>query len=533
VKAIGFSSGQAQIIQDECILCGQCFVGCPQNAKRIRADLEKAKGLIKGDAPVYASIAPAFLANYPGVSFGQLREALKGLGFKDAGETAEGATIVKKEYDEIVDNERQSVVISSCCSSVNMLIQKYFPEAMRYLADIMSPMQAHCTLLKEKDAGAKTVFIGPCISKKAEAEQYPGIVDCALTFDELGEWLTDEGMELKADAADEAGKARLFPTSGGILKSMEKRNASYDYLVIDGVENCIAALKDILDGKLERCFIEMSACVGSCVGGPVMARGKRLLTDNVAVSKRAGIKDFDVIQFPAEKLRKNMKPTPVRKSRPSESAIAGVLRKIGKTKPEHELNCGSCGYDTCRDKAAAVLEGKAELSMCLPYLSERAMSFSDTIINNTPNGIIVLNEALEVQQINKAACEMLGVKDGKDVLSRNVVCILEPYMFIDAVENGKNIYDERIYLAEYDKYIMQTVVYDKSYNIVIGIMRDVTDKIRNQEMKEEMNQKAIEITDKVIAKQMRTVQEIASLLGETTAETKVALTKLKETLGDE
>jgi uncharacterized Fe-S cluster-containing protein len=251
------------------------------------------------------------------------------------------------------------------------------------------------------------------------------------------------------------------------------------------------------------------------------------------VCSRTGADDFDIPQPSAARLGKSMAPLHLAKARPSEKEINEVLRKIGKTQPEHELNCGCCGYDTCRDKAAAVIEGKAELSMCLPYLSEKAQSFSETIINNTPNGIIVLNDALEIQQINNAACEMFDIKDCKDVLSRNVVCILEPYPFVDAVEGGKNIYDERVYLAEYNKYVMQTVIYDKSYNVVIGIMRDVTEKIQGRIQKEELNENAIEITDKVIAKQMRTVQEIASLLGETTAETKVALTRLKETLTDE
>lgn len=534
VKAIGFSSGKADIIQDECILCGQCFVKCPQNAKAIRSDLEKARALVSGGAPVYASIAPSFLANYPGVSFGTLEKALVRLGFAGAGETAEGATIVKKQYDAMTETRSQSVMITSCCHSVNMLIQKYFPDALPYLLSVQSPMQAHCAALKERHRGAKTIFIGPCISKKAEAEQYPGTVDCALTFDELDQWLHEADVELKADGTAEcAGRARYFPTTGGILKSMDQKNREYSYLAVDGVENCVAALKDILSGNLGHCFVEMSACAGSCVGGPAMERRGSVLTNTVQVCGRTSKDDFDIAQPDKEQLDKKIVPFQIRKTKPSGSAITDVLRKIGKTKPEDELNCGSCGYESCRDKAAAVIEGKAELSMCLPYLSEKAQSFSDTIIGNTPNGIIVLNEQLEIQQINKTACEMFGIKNNKDVLGRNVVCILEPYSFLDAMESGKSIVDERVYLAEYNKYIMQTVVYDRDYNILIGFMRDVTEKIQGQIEKEEKNSKAIEITDRVIAKQMRTVQEIASLLGETTAETKVALTRLKETLTDE
>ncbi len=532
VKSISFGDNQANIVQDECILCGQCFVTCPQNTKSIRDDLPRVKELMASGAPVYASVAPSFLANYPGVSFDEMERALKQLGFAGAGETAEGATVVKRKYDEMVNLGASSVIISSCCSSVNMLIQKYFPEALPYLAQVASPMQAHCAAIKKAEPDAKTVFIGPCISKKAEADQYPGIVDSVMTFERLSEWMKEEGVGLVADEGDVRGKARLFPTSGGILRSMEQQNKNYSYITVDGMENCIAAIKDVIAGSMENCFIEMSACVGSCVGGPVMERQNRIRS-TVVVDRAAGAEDFVVTQPKDAELEKKIVFLPLKKTLPGKKAIDDVLRKIGKTLPEHELNCGSCGYDTCRDKAEAVLMGKAEISMCLPYLSDRAQSFSDTIIKNTPNGIVVLNEALEVQQINDAACELLNIKSVGDVLGRNVVCILEPYPFIDTVESGKNIYDNKVYLAEYQKYVRQTVLYDKSYNVLICIMRDITEKEQERAHKDEMNERAIEITDRVIEKQMRTVQEIASLLGETTAETKVALTKLKETLSDE
>ncbi len=532
VKSISFGDNQANIVQDECILCGQCFVTCPQNTKSIRDDLPRVKELLASGAPVYASVAPSFLANYPGVSFADMEASLKKLGFAGAGETAEGATVVKRKYDEMVEAGESSVIISSCCSSVNMLIQKYFPEALPYLAQVASPMQAHCAAIKKEDPQAKTVFIGPCISKKAEADQYPDIVDSVMTFEQLSDWMKDEDVALAASEGDVRGKARLFPTSGGILRSMEQRNKNYSYITVDGMENCIAAIKDVVAGSMENCFIEMSACVGSCVGGPVMERQNRMRS-TVTVDRAAGAEDF-VVEQPAEaELAKKIIFMPLKKSLPGKKAIDDVLKKIGKTLPEHELNCGSCGYDTCRDKAAAVLMGKAEISMCLPYLSDRAQSFSDTIIKNTPNGIVVLNEALEVQQINDAACELLNITSVGDVLGRNVVCILEPYPFIDTVESGKNIYENKVYLAEYQKYVRQTVLYDKSYNVLICIMRDITEKEQERSHKDEMNERAIEITDRVIEKQMRTVQEIASLLGETTAETKVALTKLKETLSDE
>lgn len=206
---------------------------------------------------------------------------------------------------------------------------------------------------------------------------------------------------------------------------------------------------------------------------------------------------------------------------------------MGKQSPDQELNCGSCGYNTCREKAIAVFQGKADLSMCLPFLKEKAESFSDTIIQNTPNGIVVLNEDLEVQQINKAACGILNVKRASDVVGEQVVRILDPQVFFEVMQTGRSVHDQRVYLAEYQKYVEQTVIYDQSYHIVMCILRDVTEEEAVRAEKEAISRQTVDITDKVIDKQMRVVQEIASLLGETTAETKIALTKLKESLRNE
>ena len=206
---------------------------------------------------------------------------------------------------------------------------------------------------------------------------------------------------------------------------------------------------------------------------------------------------------------------------------------MGKTKPEDELNCGCCGYNTCRDKAVAVYFGKANLTMCLPYLIEKAESFSDIIIKNTLNGIMVLSENLEIQQINAAARKILNVGRVQDVMGEPVVRLLDPLPYIQVLNDGRNVHDKRIYLAEYDKYVEESILYDRSFHILISIMRDVTDEEKQKAQKESMSRNTVEIADKVIEKQMRVVQEIASLLGETTAETKIALTKLKESLRDE
>ena len=535
VKSIRFSGNQAYNINNECILCGQCFVVCPQDAKQIVDETEKVKVLLQGNDKVIVSLAPSFIANYEGVGIESMRTALKQLGFYDVEETAIGATIVKNEYDRMIGNEEKDVIISSCCHSVNLLIQKHFPTTLPYLADVQSPMQAHCSDIKRRYPDAKTVFIGPCVAKKDEAEHYVGIVDAVLTFDELTAWLSAENIKLEANIEkNENSKARFFPTTGGILKTMALDNPKYSYLAIDGVENCIAALKDIESGKVHNCFIEMSACVGSCVGGPIMEKHHRSpIEEYVAVSKFAGEKDFIIEQPERYLIKKEFDVIEKHLQKPSEYEITEVLHQMGKNKPSDELNCGSCGYDTCREKAIAICQGKAEISMCLPYLKDKAENFSDTITRNTPNGLVVLNDKLEVQQINKAALKIINLRNASDILGDNVIRILDTKDYLDVLNTGKPIRDKRVYLAEYEKYVEETIVYDKEYNVLLGILRDITEEQLQIEKKEELGKQTIEIADNVVEKQMRIVQEIASLLGETAAETKIALSKLKESINNE
>ena len=535
VKSIRFSGNQAHIVENECILCGQCFVVCPQNAKEIADSTEIVKVLLQDNEEVIVSLAPSFAANYDGIGIDGMRAALKKLGFSDVEETAIGAAIVKTEYEKMLAEGSSDILISSCCHSVNLLIQKHFPEALPYLADILSPMQAHCADIKKRHPGAKTVFIGPCVAKKDEANRYEGIVDAVLTFEELSKLLKEKNIvpEPMLDHTEKS-KTRLFPTTGGILKSMTLDTKKYAYIAIDGTENCIAALKDIADGKLHNCFIEMSACTGSCVGGPVMEKQhKSPVKAYVDIHSYAGNEDFDFTMPPSSELVKPMPAIMREQPMPSEQEIFSVLRQMGKTKPELELNCGSCGYNTCREKAIAVCQGKAEISMCLPYLKDRAENFSDSIINNTPNGILVINESFEVQQINKSAMRIMNLSKESDVLGEPVIRILDPKVFVDVAGSGKNVYDQRVYLAEYKRYVDQTVLYDKDFHIMICMLKDVTEEEELREKKDSMRTQTIEIADKVVDKQMRIVQEIASLLGETAAETKIALAKLKESIKDE
>lgn len=532
VKSIRFSANQAHIVGDECILCGQCFVVCPQNAKEIADGTELVRVLLDGDAPVVASLAPSFAAYFEGVGFHALKDALIRLGFVSAEETAVGATLVKREYEKELAQRSMDVIITSCCHSVNLLIRKYYPELIKYLSPVVSPMIAHSLDIKRRMPKARTVFIGPCLSKKDEAENSP--VDAVLTFDELSRMLAAAGIEPEhALDSEEESRARLFPTVGGILKTMDIPDTGYTCLTVDGTDNCRAALEDIAAGNLHRCFIEMSACAGSCIGGPVMEKySNSPVRHYQAVTTFAGKRDFPVSPAPEGALERRHTYIGVPNAMPSEAEIAEILAKTGKTRKEDELNCGSCGYNTCREKAIAVYQGKADISMCLPFLMERAERFSNNILSHTPNGILVVNEDLEVQQVNAAAKKMLHIQRDGDVLGEPLVRVMDPLPFLAAME-GREVKEQRAFYAEYQKYLELSLVHDKATHILIAILRDVTAEEEERLKKEEIGRQTVEIADRVVEKQMRIVQEIASLLGETTAETKIALTKLKESIASE
>ena len=533
VKSIRFSGNQAHIISDECILCGECFVVCPQNAKQVEDETELVNVLLQNDAPVVASLAPSFVTYFEGVGYKSMKDALLKLGFADVEETALGATMVKREYERIAAEESQDIIITSCCHTVNLLIEKYYPHLVGCLAPVVTPMQAHCDAVKRRMPNAKTVFIGPCLSKKHEA--YHVGVDACITFDELERMLKEADITVDAeDTHNPNSRARLFPTCGGILNTMTQWNTNYTYLAIDGLENCKAALEDISSGKLHRCFIEMSACVGSCIGGPIMEKyNNSPVRHYKSIIDFAGQKDFDIEQPDSNLLAGNYDCIEMERKMPTEDDIRNIMRQMGKFKPSDELNCGTCGYDSCREKAIAVYQGKAEITMCLPYLMDKSERFSNNILDNTPNGILAVNEKLEVQMINPAAMKICNIKSRSDVLGGPLVRIMDPIDFINVRNTGAVVKNQRDYYAEFDKYLELTIVHDKTQSNLIAMFRDVTKEEKDKEQKRIFNQQTLETADRVVDNQMRIVQEIASLLGETAAETKIALAKLKEAIPHE
>ncbi len=536
VKSISFHDDQARIREDECVLCGTCAMVCPQNAKQIQDDVPRVRAMIDRGERVYVSLAPSFVAAFPGVSFAKMSAALKKLGFAGVEETAIGATAVTAEYARMVQEGTMPNIITTCCPTVVMLVEKYYPELTGQLAQTPSPAVSHARLLrKAHGADSKVVFIGPCISKKQEAE-ISGEIAAALMYDELRRWLSQESIELDSEDDEARGmhhtRSRLYPVPGGILACMpEEQRGRYKPVAIDGLSNCIRMLKDIREHGLTGYFLEMSSCVDSCVGGPSLrGHGDPYLLSRTAVEDFASrpaqgpMPEGEACQVA---MAASYVPQTRDASMPSEEEIQQILHSIGKHTPADLLNCGACGYNTCREKAIAVYRGKASLHMCLPYMRQRAESMSNTILDNTPNGIIILNQDFAITQFNRAAEQMLSLDS--DCIGMGIDAFLEMEELAQIRRDGQNVMGIRRKTAIYEIMVEQSIISLPDHDYMV-LLKDISQEEESMRAMRQMRKETVETAQQVIDKQMRVAQEIASLLGETTGETKAALLKLKASM---
>ena len=538
VKAIKFVDHEARIITDRCILCGKCTVVCPQNAKRVHSETGDVEALWASGKPVIASVAPSFVSAFGVKDFAVMGIALGKLGFKMAEETAVGANIVTAEYEKLLETGEYKNFITSACPAINRMVQLYYPKALKYLAPVASPMVAHARLLKKRYPEAEIVFIGPCIAKKREGRE-SGLISAVLTFTELKTLFDEKGIDLNAIAAipvneDIKNRSKYYPISRGIIKSFNRLPQNYEYVAVDGVKRSFDVLEDI--DKLEGMFIEINCCEYACINGPATIKNQGSLKANEDVRRYAqdslkggepGYIDPMGVDYAEGHPRISLGNVV-----PSERDIRAVLAKTGKFKPEDELNCGACGYPTCREKAIAVLNGNADLDMCIPYMRKRAESMSYEIIQNSPNGIIMMDYDLKISESNSLARKLLGINldDPKGTYLYESINAAE---FFQAVSGGKDVHKQKIYIEESKRYVDMNIILLPEHKTLFAVLKDVTDAVEYSKELDEVREKTLETTDAVIKKQMRVAQEIASLLGETTAETKVALLKLKNTLAGE
>ena len=539
VKAIKVVDHHAKIIESRCILCGHCTKVCPQNAKSVHTERAEVEKLLKTGKAV-ASVAPSFVSSFDVQDFNVMKLALGRLGFADAEETSVGAREVTAQYKKLLEEHTFKNFITSCCPAVNTMIELYYPKALSYLAPVDTPMIAHAKMIRKKRPDAKVVFIGPCIAKKREAHE-SGVVDGVLTFEDLAAMFEDKGIVLSeiahipSKASGGVNRAKYYPISRGIIKSFENYIDGYEFVAVDGAEKCKEVLENI--ESLSGMFIEMNSCDSACVNGPCSLALKagalkanadirkyvsRDLAENQSVPYEE-VKDIDFSCVHERKRTEDFVPT--------DRQINEILAKTGKTKPEDMLNCGACGYNTCYEKAWAVANGYANIDMCVPYMRARAESMSYEIIQTSPNGIVLLDNDLNIMEINGKAKELLGIKE-PDVKGKGIFHYFNPTEFVLAQNDKKNIYNKKVFLEKTGCYIELTIIVLKDNKGTYAVMKDITQETKNEEQLGKVKLETLATTDEVIKKQMRVAQEIASLLGETTAETKVALLKLKKTLQD-
>jgi len=555
VKAIRLEPGEgrhelhARVIDQRCILDGRCVQVCPQRAKRPRLDTERVKAMLAEGGPVAVSLAPSFPSAFAADPM-VVPTALRELGFVYIQETAIGAEMVAAEHRRLAEESEHTLLTSSCPAVVN-LIQCHYPEAMRYLAPIVSPMIAHGRYLKSILPDHKVVFIGPCIAKMHEAESdcVAGAIDAVLTFEELADWLEEEGIDLDGLAPGgfdgiNPNWARLFAVDGGTLRTaaLDTDVLSRSTQAVSGLERCKEMIEHLLRGHDEMPrLIEMVSCEGGCVAGPVNTspddvfwRRQRVLRYAEARARQAAAEQEDregEDGLPAVDLKREYEDRSIHLPQPDEKTIREILARSGKHKPEDELNCGSCGYDTCREKAMAVFWGWADPEMCIPYMRERAESMSYTIVESTPNAIFVVDPDGTVTDINPAAERRFRLTRD-EALGRSISEFMSRDIFDRVVETRELLRDE-VSFPDLDYTARRTVFWEDSQRVVIAILADCTDEKRHLDTVQQMRHQTLNKAQGVINKQMEVAQKIAGLLGETTAETKVLLTQLMRIMRDE
>ncbi len=551
VKAIKVEQGHAMIMGDLCIICGRCVINCPSHAKRMRDDLPKARQFLSLKEKVIVSLAPSFVSDFPEYSPQQMIWGLKKLGFTGVSETAIGADLVSaqitKDIQKTLDGQSdQHLFLSSACPTTVEYIKHVMPDLVPYITDRSSPLLTHARFLKEQyGENTAVVFIGPCMSKKREADVFPEI-DISLTFSDLRQWFSTEGvdpLQMPEESTENdfipfrAAKGSLYPIDGGMIASM-KRYHSLDgvrAMAVTGVDEFAATLAGLHKEKLsEPLFIEMLACPGGCINGPACT-----LKRSTAI-KRVNLVDYT--QSAPERLSEEViraspdlsGTVPVEYQAPStigEEKIQTALRSVGKYTKSDELNCASCGYDTCRDFVQAMIENRAEKTMCVSYMKKLAQKKANGLVQAIPSGVVIVNKKLHILECNPNFAKLMGndvaeMYDAKPGLEgADLTRITDFYRFFSDVlaKNGPDVIDREV---RYGKKIFHISVFSiEKEEVAGGVIEDIT-------APQIQKNRIVNQAKKVINKNLSVVQKIAFLLGENAAETESMLNSIIESFSE-
>lgn len=542
VSAIKMKDGQAFVQIDRCILCGTCLKECPQEAKQFRRDIEFVKSLLKENDKVAVSIAPSFPALFEDWQWSRVPSLLRRLGFSFVTETAEAAFFTAVETEKYFSNNLEGLCLSTACPSFVNYIEKYSPNNVDSLTPIVSPMIAHARRLKEKlGEENRIVFIGPCLAKKAEAEreEHIGLVDAVLTFTELKEWVEEEKLDFRSFESSEfdeqvCGAARLFALSGGMAKtaSLETDNLNSTVYAMSGIERIEDSLQSFQD-RNSKILIEPLICASGCVNGPGLPR-----TENI-YSRKDKVIRYSRSMHANDTLTQNIVSlrtgfyhnSEIKDDNVSDEEIRQILEQTGKTHAEDQLNCGACGYTSCIENAKAILRGMIEIDSCIPYMRRLAEQRTDKIIESSPNGIVILNNHLEIIHMNPTFKKFFMCTNS--IIGKRISYLMDPEPFVQVKESEKEKVEITQRHENYGLICHQTVYKMPDEEQYIGIFVDITKNISDVEKLDTLREETIGKAEELLEHQIEMAQQLAKLLGENTAKGEALVDNLLKLTQDE
>jgi iron only hydrogenase large subunit-like protein len=538
VKAIKIQNGAAALIPELCVLCGHCVDVCPAGAKRVRDDLIKVNEILQTKKKVFVSLAPSFASEFPEYKPWQIIGALKKMGITGVSETALGAQQVSAHVAHLLSMPGKKIVISSACPAVVDFITRYMPQYTSSVTNLLSPMLTHCKMLRKKygnDSGV--VFIGPCIAKKREADSHPHLIDAALTFSDLRTWFETarvDPMEITdADAnhfvPNAAEEGALYPIDGGMSATLKANCTIHDscFMAFSGLKNIKKALEGLNETTLEEnIFIEALSCEGGCVNGP-----EAKLRDATA-SKRYSIVKYS--SYPKKKIPRNptipineyVADTPVELKHYTDEELRSSLKSVGKIIDKDELNCGGCGYDSCRDFAGALLAGKAEKTMCVTYMRKLAQNKASGLLRTMPSGVVIVNDELKIIESNYNFAKLFGadiesIFDVNPGLEGALLKKIVPFheLFKHVLDTGEDLISRDFRVN--NRILHGSIFTIEPQNVIGGVFADITTPSIQKEQ-------VIERAQQIIEKNLTMVQKIAYLLGENASESESVLNSIIE-----
>ncbi len=556
VKAIKLESGSASIVPDLCIYCGTCTLICPNGTKKVRNDLASVKQSLMRQEKIIVSLAPSYLSEYAKEDIHKVIAAFKEAGFWQVSETAIGAEKVAEATKAWIDSQPNGVYISSCCPSAVQLIKKYYPEYSSYIVPVFSPMITHSLFLKSIYPNAKVAFVGPCAAKKSELDQFQGKIDFVLTFQEIKELFDDMGIYfefMKPTEEDvffpfKASKGNLYPIDGGMLTNMidsitttEARinhntgNVDARYMTFSGVQNIKEILSDFnqLDTSCKT-FLELMTCEGGCIKGPCSNENCSSATKRVQVLKNVNTNKEEhnyeetLKQLDISENYDYIKA--VEQKEYTQKQIQEALKRVNKKSEADELNCGGCGYDTCRQFAKALIDGRAENDMCVSYMRKIAQDKTNILLKKIPQGIVIVNESLKIVDTNEKFASMLGEEvkalyDTNPGLHGADITKLVPFhkFFSSVLSTGVDVLEQDI--RDGDNYYGLSIFSVQDFSLVCGILQN----LHAPEVRKDI---VLKRTQDVIMENMKVVQKIAFLLGENASYTEAMLNSIVESHKD-